>query len=277
MQELGRFLDSERGIRLVTFHRYPLRRCNQSASSPLYGSIPNLLSDFASSGLALPLGRFAAVARAHGLSFRVDELNSVSCHGKPGISNSFASALWALDTLFNFAHEGVDGVNIHTFPGAAYQLFAFSQAGGRWFADVEPEYYGLLMFAQAAPPGSRLLSVAAPPGPLKEWATRAPDGTTRVVLINEGTARARTVVVQPPQPAGIASVEWLRAPSAEATSGVSIGGQSFGSASATGVLEGHQRLTYLAPSAGQFTATIPPASAATVTLIPAMSTGLPGR
>jgi hypothetical protein len=39
------------------------------------------------------------------------ELNSVSVAGIPGISNSFSAALWSIDTRFNFASAGVDGVN----------------------------------------------------------------------------------------------------------------------------------------------------------------------
>jgi hypothetical protein len=275
MKGLGRFLSAEPGLGLVTFHRYPLRRCNQSASSPVYGSIPNLLSNFASSGLARPVARFAAVAHAHGLGFRVDELNSVSCHGKPGVSNSFASALWVLNTLFSFARAGVDGVNIHTFPGAAYQLFSFTQTAGQWSGTVAPEYYGLEMFAQAAPPGARLLSVNVSDGAVKAWATRAPDGTTRVVLINDSTTHGRLVTVQPPQPSGVATVETLSAPSATATGDVSIGGQSFGSRTLTGSLSGRPQVTYLVPTAGDFVVAMPPASAATLTLVPELSSSAP--
>ena len=35
----------------------------------------------------------------------------------------------------------------------------------------------MLMFAQAFPPGAQLLPVTAPSGPVKVWATAAPDGT----------------------------------------------------------------------------------------------------
>ena len=58
-----------------------------------------------------------------------------------------------LDTLFAMARSGVDGVNIHTLPTASYKPFEFRRIRGRWLATVEPEYYALLMFEQAAPPG----------------------------------------------------------------------------------------------------------------------------
>ena len=96
-----------------------------------------------------------SVAHAHSLPFRLTEINSASCQGARRASrDTFASALWALDTLFNLASVGVDGVNFHMLPGSDYELFTVSHtASGAWQAFVHPEYYGLLMFAQAFPPG----------------------------------------------------------------------------------------------------------------------------
>ena len=116
-----------------------------------YPTLANLLSPLASRGLTQGLAPYVATAHEHGAAFRIDELNSVACGGKSGVSNTFASALWALDALFASARTGTDGVNIHTFPGARYGLFTFRRMGSEWSASVRPEYYGLLMFAQAAP------------------------------------------------------------------------------------------------------------------------------
>lgn len=92
------------------------------------------------------------------------------------MSNVFASALWALDAAFQMARVGVDGVNFHTFPGARYELFSFKRRHRRWRGFVAPEYYGLLTFAEAAPPGSSLLRVSGSLGNVRAWATRAPEG-----------------------------------------------------------------------------------------------------
>ena len=71
-----------------------------------------------------------------------------------------------LDTLFNLASVGVDGVNVHSLPGAAYELFTFSRRTSTgWQAFVHPDYYGMLMFAQAFPAGAQLLPVDAPGRP----------------------------------------------------------------------------------------------------------------
>jgi hypothetical protein len=180
-----------------------------------------------------------------------------------GVSDTFASALWALDTLFNLASVGVDGVNFHTLPGAGYELFTPTQASGAWYAFVHPEYYGMLMFVQAAPPGSRLLPVAAPPGPVKVWATLAPSGRIHVVLINKDPTNARSVTLQMPD-AGRAALEYLQAPGLSATAGVTLGGRSFGSQTRTGALESLQSEP-VNSLFGAYSFALPPASAAMLT------------
>ena len=206
------------------------------------------------------------VAHAHGSSLRIDELNSVSCGGKRGVSDTFASALWILDTLFQFVHAGIDGVNIHTFAHAIYEPFAFSRAGGRWHADVKPLYYGLLAFARAAPVGSRLLPTFISPQPrLRVWATRSPDGTVSLLLIDEGR-RGLTVAALPPGPVQGASAQTLQAPRLGAKADVTLGGQSVAPETTTGQLSGPLTSAAL-PAAihGRYLIRVAPASATLVT------------
>jgi hypothetical protein len=162
------------------------------------------------------------------------------------------------------ASVGVDGVNFHTLPRAGYELFTFKRVNGIWEAFVHPEYYGMLMFGQAAPPGSRLLPVTAPSGPVKIWATRSPDGRTRVVLINKSLSTGQDVQVTVPG-ASTASVEWLQAPSASSTSGVTLGGQTFGSETTTGTFPGAMKTGQLPSFLGAYTIEVPPASAVMLT------------
>lgn len=265
MSELPSFLSADPGTNLITFHRYPLRACETSPQAPDYPSIANLLSDSASSGLAQSIAPFVTTAHGAGVPFRLDELNSASCAGKPGVSNSFASALWVLDTLFNLASVGVDGINIHTLPGASYQPFSFTQKGAQWSASVKPMYYGLLMFAQAFPPGARLLGVDAPTGPVKVWATQAPDGQLHVVVINKDPLTPAVLRIQLPGTQSPAVSELLTAPSVQATSGVSLGGESFGTSTSTGVLAGNPHPTQVDPSLGYYTVSLPAGSALMLT------------
>jgi hypothetical protein len=268
MGGLGTFISAEPRLKLVTYHRYPLRACVTDPTDPSYPSIPNLLADASSAGLAAPVAAYAKVAHKHGLPFRIGEMNSASCQGAKGVSDTFASALWALDTMFNFAAVGVDGVNFHMLPGSNYELFTVSHSSsGAWQAFVHPEYYGLEMFAQAFPPGASLLPVTAAAGPTKVWATEAPDGTVRVTAINQDTLNEHDVQVQVPAATAVGSLESLEAPGITATSGVTLGGQTFGAETATGTLPA-PAATPVTPAAGNYTIPLPPGSAALLTIAP---------
>jgi hypothetical protein len=259
------FLRRQPRVAIMTVHRYPLRNCYVPPKSPQYPTIAHLLSSYATSGLAASLHRWIAIAHRQHRQLRVDELNSVACRGKTGVSDTFASALWATDALFALADAGVDGIDMHTLPDAAYELFAFTQRGGRWQASVPPVYYGLDLFARAAPAGAQILPVGRrgqAPG-LSEWATRAPDGVVRVVVINKDPARDRTVAITIPG-AARASVQRLLARSVSARAGITLGGRSFGPQTATGVLAPAQTGS-VRKLAGSFRLSVPRGSAALVT------------
>jgi hypothetical protein len=265
MNDLSSLIEAEPVLRMTTFHRYPTRGCEGNPSAGYYASIPNLLSDSSSAGLAQQVAPYVTTSHAKALPFRLDELNSASCAGKFGVSNTFASALWVLDTLFNLQSVGVDGINIHTLPGSAYEPFTTHAHDRRWSAFVHPLYYGLLMFGQAFPPGARMLSLNAPSGPLKAWATQARDGRVRVVLINKDPVSAVTVRVQLPGPQTPVALEPLRAPALSATSQVTLGGQTFGSSTSTGVLPSDPHPATVSSVLGYYVVHVPPASAVMLT------------
>ena len=135
-------------------------------------------------------------------------------------------------------------------------------------AVVQPEYYGLEMFARGSPPpppGARLLdTVVSSVAAVRAWATRAPDRTLRVVLINDGTSR-RAIAVRAAGTGPSATFEQLLAPSIGAQSAITLGGQSFGRVTSTGLLAGRQRLTVVAPIHGDFVVSMPATSAAMLT------------
>ena len=231
MGNLTRFVASEPRLGLITYHHYPTNRCFTAPGSPDFPTVPGLLSVAASRGVDPGLASYVRTARRRHLPVRLDETNSVACGGKQGVSDTFAAALWALDSLFGFTRTGIVGVNFHTFPGARYALFGFRHRAGRWSAWVAPEYYGLEMFAQAAPPGARLLRLTSAAGPgLRVWATRAPDGTVHVVMINDDLSQARSLRVRVPAGLVAARLTRLTAPSAYAQRGVRL--ESAGVASA---------------------------------------------
>jgi Glycosyl hydrolase family 79 C-terminal beta domain len=228
------------------------------------------LSSGSAQGLADSVAAAVRASHARHIPLRIDEMNTIGCGTDRVVGESFASALWALDAVFDMARVGVDGVNVSSFPGATYELFKFSHADGRWQALVEPEYYGLLMFAQAAPAGSRLLRVTQThDGELQAFASRAPDGTTRLVVINEGSTATRAITVRAlagARASGTGTLKLLTASSLTARNNVTLGGQSFGATTTTGLLAGVQKTDAIPRSHGEYTLRVPPASAALLTI-----------
>jgi hypothetical protein len=208
---------------LISAHMYPYSAC-ASPLSPEYPSIAKILGETATAGMASSLEPAIALAHGAGLPFRLTELNSVTCGGVPGISNTFATALWAPDALFELARAGVDGVNIHV------RAFAINAA----FAPVKdrlvarPLFYGLVLFARTLGPDPQLVPLqveSAPPG-LKVWGVRVLGNVVHVLLINKG-AGSTTVDLRLTL-AGAATVQRLLAPSSAARSGVTLDGQHLG-------------------------------------------------
>jgi hypothetical protein len=251
---------------MLTSHAYGLNNCVMNPALPSYPSVPNLVTLDASRGEVSQIGPYVAEAHRDGAAYRIDEMGSVTCNGRRGVSDTLASALWVLDALFTMADDGVDGVNLHTYPNSANGLFDFSVSHGKPQASVHPLYYGALMFAQADPAGSRLLRVvSSSQGALRAWATLAPDHHVRVLLVNDSLSSSAVAVVHPPVVQGPASVERLRASSAYATSGVTLGGRTFGAATATGVLAAPVAQT-VSPRGGTYSVSLPAGSAALLTL-----------
>lgn len=260
---LSRFLTLNPRVAVATFHRYPLHRCATSRASIAFPTIHNLLLPAASSGPATSLAAAVGAAHAHGVRFRADELNSVSCGGASGVSDTFASALWIMDTLFNLDRVGVDGVNIHTFRSARYAPFTFQRRAGRWSGRVRALYYGLLMFSRAAPPGSRLLPTRHAGGPaLRIWTTRGPDGRLRVLLINDALHRAQTVAVRLPGAGAPAELQRLTSPGISARGGLRLAGQTYAAPTLTAALTGRRRAARVAPQRHRYVVRLPAASAA---------------
>jgi hypothetical protein len=136
---------------------------------------------------------------------------------------------------------------------------------------VHPIYYGLLMFAQAAPAGSRVLRATAPgAGAVRVRATLAPDHRTRVLLVNDSLSHSALALVHAGAGRGPGALERLLARSAYATGGVTLGGAGFGADTETGELP-PARTAAVSAHSGAYAVSLPPASAALLTLPP------PGR
>jgi hypothetical protein len=264
--KLHQFVGAVPHLSLLTVHRYATRGCFTSPRSPEYHSIRNLLTRRATHGLAESIKPYLSLRSSGRPLVRVDELNSVNCGGVRGVSDTFASALWSLDTLFQLVRTGVSGVNFHTFPGARYAPFTFRRRHGTWLGTVRPLYYGILMFARAAPAGSHLLKGSGRfANGLDVWGVRTPQGSVRAVIINYNRRTSRTVGLSLPGSTGQATVVRLQASGAAARTGVSIGGRSFADPTTTGRLSGAESLPTVRSSQQGYVVHVPPASAALVT------------
>jgi hypothetical protein len=261
---LPQFLRDEPRVRLATIHAYPLKVCAPGAHT----SIPALLATSSSAGLASTLVPAVRAAHSHGVPLRLDEMNAVSCGGQAGVSNSFATALWSADFLFELAKIGVSGVNVNSIAGSINSPFSFSHSASGWSASVHPLYYGMQLFSAAAPADSRLLSVSGHAGSdLRAWATRATNGVVHVLLINDALSQATRVTLRlPGSGSAPAALQELRAAHVSATSGVTLGGLSYGASTTTGVLAGKSGAAVIRPSHNGYSVRIPPATAALLTL-----------
>lgn len=135
----------------------------------------------------------------------VNESNSASCSGQPGVSDSYATALWSLDYLLQTARSGVSRLQFHTSTAAvcgdfrardsadypvSYRYYGAFCARDQAALDAgelsaTPLYYGLWAFRQV--PHGRFVDLGladAGLGRLRAYGVRGRHGTLTVVLIN---------------------------------------------------------------------------------------------
>jgi hypothetical protein len=124
-------------IVLLTGHYYTMG----PASSPK-STLERLLDP--DPKLAANLETIMAAAKSAHLPYRMTEGNSCWDGGKPGVSDTLASALWCADMMLQFAHAGAAGVNLHGGGEGFYTPIAGASATS---LTKRPEYSGI-QFAQ---------------------------------------------------------------------------------------------------------------------------------
>jgi hypothetical protein len=253
--------DQRPELGMVTAHLYPYSGC-VPRRSPSYATVPRVLSRQAVSAFRTDIAAAVALAHASGLRFRLTEFNSVTCGGKPGVSDTFATALWAPDALFTALRAGADGANLHVRPNAINGAFSITRGG----LEPRPLLYGLMLFNRTLGPEARLVRVrlsGARSLNLSAWAVRVRGELLHVLLIDKGS---RTVRVHLRVPAsGSATVERLLAPSPYSRAGaVTLNGQQLNWA---GAWTGTPRTERIVPGARGYTVTVPRRSAALISVM----------
>ena len=246
-------------LRAITIHRYPYSECSAPGTAT-YPTVQKLLSEAATAGDAARIKPTVALARRAGLPVRLSELNSVTCGGTPGVSNTFATALWFPDAVFEFARAGVSAVNLHVRAYTINAPFSFDRAG----VSARPLLYGILLFRRMLGPGSRLVDVNTRSGSrahLKVWAVRVGAHVLNVLLINKGTTSTTVKLDLPATRA--ASMIRLLAPSAASESGETLAGQRL-SDQLTWI--GRRRVETIRGAGGEYSVSVRGQSAAMLTV-----------
>jgi hypothetical protein len=216
--------DQRSELGAVSAHLYPYSKCVKNPRSPRYPTVARILSRQAVSPFYTNIVDAVTVAHASGLKFRLTEFNSVTCGGKSGASDTFATALWAPDALFTAMRTGADGANLHVRTNTINAPFAITRGG----LQARPLLYGLLLFNRTLGRQARLvrLHLTAPRAlNLSAWAVQARGGILHVLLIDKGSRTVRVHLHLPTT--APASVQRLLAPSPYSRSGVTLNGQQL--------------------------------------------------
>jgi len=282
---------------LLTGHHYPLGCAQQPPPS-----IESLLSVLTRGRESLSLGTYMRVSRNLHVPLRIDEAGSVSCGGVAGISNTFASALWATGYITQVMASGARGINLQGNPGncAGYTpLCAPDPAAlAKGALRAQPDWYAMLLSrslvgyrplpttvtAEGAPtqptppeeaPGSEGApaggEVTPPPvtnGPnLVVASFSGPDHGVQVVLVDDEPPGARPLALRLNVGAGLGPGQILRltGPSPRATGDILLGGHAV---SPDGSLKAPMRPERVTAHAGVVTVKLAPSSAALVTVVP---------
>jgi hypothetical protein len=233
-----------------------------------------LLADKSATSGPQQLAPYISAVHNSGKKLRIGEMNSLANGGQPGVSDAFASALWGVDIMFEFAAAGADGVNWHTGNGGDYGLFQFSttsdpSTGLNEYAltQVRPLFYGLQLFEEATTSSGSLLPVnLTTVANLKVWALKGEDGHIRIVVINKDETKSGAVTLTIPG-YSTGTVSMLLAPSLSSQTGVTLGGQTY-DGSVDGTMQGGSSNSPISAVNNSFTMTMPVVSAALVTLSP---------
>ena len=169
-----------------------------------------LLSDDPRLAREVPI--LVAAGKAAGVPYRMTEGNTCYHGGQPGVSDAFASALWAADYSLRVAQAGFAGVNLHG-GGEGYYAPITGEPNA---TKLRPEYYGMQLAQQFA--GATFVSASvANAQDVNAYAARRKDALL-VAVVNKSSDTAQ---VKLRSGAAKATECWkLSAPSLDAKEGV---------------------------------------------------------
>src|SRR5258708_22939854 len=129
----------------VTNHSYPTSACGGQAAT-----IPELLSANSVQNEYNAASAVVTAASQLHVPAAMDETNSTVCGGTPGVSNVFASALWALDYNLLMAQTGVANADFEGGISGCVVYSPLCQSTDGTLA-APPLYYGMLATSLVGP------------------------------------------------------------------------------------------------------------------------------
>jgi hypothetical protein len=245
-------------LEIGTSHLYALSGGSTNPTSANFPNVANLLLPATMAKDVAMVDEHLAAAKAAGMRYRLAECNSVSNGGRTGVSDTFASALWATDFLFSIAERGADGINFHcNLKPGSYSPISWSKTESRYI--VHPLYYAMLAFKEAGRGKILPISVKSAAN-LTAHATLGADGKVRVLLTNKDLTQGVVAHLSTGRAKG--SVVRLLAPAADAKTGITFAGSSTG-ADGKWAAKASETIT---ASGADLTVALPAGSAAVVTL-----------
>jgi hypothetical protein len=167
-------------------------------------------------------------AQSIGVPFRIDRLSSYADGGAPNISNTYASALWAIDTLFQCALAGASGLNFQS--GSQTPDAVIPDSNGEILAP-QPAFYGLLLASMAGAGTLLTTQLSANSLNVTAYALQTASGSMSLVLVNKEPTQSLDISIALPQTMSAATLQQLTqlspgatTPSLAALSGITLQG-----------------------------------------------------
>ncbi|KAF7972459.1 hypothetical protein HWV62_17946 [Athelia sp. TMB] len=163
---LGYLTSYGKNLGFISVEKYPNENCASLYPGGNFGPVINpqdVLSTYTTHAAGLDLvadfTNTSAAAKAAGKPLLMFETNTASCGGFPGVSDSFASALWALDYGLTMAAAGFSGALLHvsgstvyynrlTLPHQPFTAPPTNQSTYRQWT-ISPIFYASLVMAEA--------------------------------------------------------------------------------------------------------------------------------
>ncbi len=190
------------------------------------------------------------LASSNNLYYRMTEGNSCYRGGKPGMSNTLASALWGGDYMLSLAAAGCGGVNFHGgsrnmlraalgnhLPGELIAKENSDTKGGYYTpiaGEVEygfkarPLFYGMLLSNQFADADMHDVSLTAENINVTAYAAKMKN-EWRIAIFNKDLKKDLSLTIELPAPCKNANVWRLTGPNIDATENVSLANTVIGS------------------------------------------------